>query len=229
MSNLPQRKRSRSRDPEEGGGRKERPHGSFPVCEVGPRTDVAGFYPPPFYEGGPPQRGPPSTYSGGPPRNRDGPPPYGEPQVPYYADEGWRETVRAPPRPVKMVLDAFGRLVPEEEHLANLEREAARRRERETKREGPPRALKSWEMPDPEELAAAAAAKAAEEKLDPEEAAMAKALGFSSFTSTKGKEVEDNSHSAAKGAFKKVTIKKYRQYMNRKEGQRSFVKNSSAH
>ena len=138
--------------------------------------------------------------------------------------------MRGPPRQRKMVLDEFGRLVPEDEHLANLDREALRKREREAaKRGAPPRALKPWEMPDPEELAAAAAAKAAAEELDPEEAAMAMALGFSSFSSTKGKVVEENSHSAAKGAVKKVTVKKYRQYMNRAEGQRSFVKNSSAH
>jgi hypothetical protein len=152
------------------------------------------------------------------------PPPQG-----VYGAGGWGETMRPPPRSTKLVQDEFGRMVPEDEHLRNLAREERRRREREAaKREGPPKTLKPWEMPDPEELAAAAAAKASEEPVDPEDAAMAAMLGFSSFASTKGKPVEENTHTAAKGAIKKVTVKKYRQYMNTKEGQRGRLKNSSA-
>jgi U4/U6.U5 tri-snRNP-associated protein 3 len=52
-----------------------------------------------------------------------------------------------------------------------------------------------------------------------EEEAMAAMMGFSSFDSSHGKEVEDNSHSAARGAVAKVALKReYRQYMNRKGG-----------
>ena len=44
-------------------------------------------------------------------------------------------------------------------------------------------------------------------------------LGFSGdFGSTKGKAVEDNQKSAAKGAANKNKARKYRQYMNRKGG-----------
>ena len=79
------------------------------------------------------------------------------------------------------------------------------------------RALKPWEQPDPAELAAAAAARAAAaaaaEDVSPEEAAMAAALGFSTFSTTKGTHVEENSTSAAKGTVRRVTVKKYRQYV----------------
>jgi U4/U6.U5 tri-snRNP-associated protein 3 len=52
-----------------------------------------------------------------------------------------------------------------------------------------------------------------------EEEQMQMLLGFSNgFTSTKGKAVEDNQTSAAKGAAAKNKARKYRQYMNRKGG-----------
>lgn len=52
-----------------------------------------------------------------------------------------------------------------------------------------------------------------------EEEQMKRLIGFSGgFASTKGKEVEDNSKSAAKGAAAKNKARKYRQYMNRKGG-----------
>ncbi len=79
------------------------------------------------------------------------------------------------------------------------------------------RALKPWELPDAAELAAEEAARtaaaASTEHLSPEEAAMAAMLGFSEFGSTKGTHVEDNSTSAAKGTVRRVTVKKYRQYV----------------
>lgn len=56
------------------------------------------------------------------------------------------------------------------------------------------------------------------EGLDEEEQ-MQRLLGFSGgFSTTKEKEVEDNSKSAARGAAAKNKARKYRQYMNRKGG-----------
>lgn len=55
------------------------------------------------------------------------------------------------------------------------------------------------------------------EGLDEEEQ-MQKLLGFGGFESTKGKAVEDNQKSLAKGAAAKHKARKYRQYMNRKGG-----------
>lgn len=43
-------------------------------------------------------------------------------------------------------------------------------------------------------------------------------MGFSSFTSTKGKHCEDNDKTAARGAVSRVLKRQYRQYMNRKGG-----------
>lgn len=52
-----------------------------------------------------------------------------------------------------------------------------------------------------------------------EEDVMTKLLGFSGdFGSTKGKAVEDNKKTAARGAVSKNKARKYRQYMNRKGG-----------
>ena len=51
-----------------------------------------------------------------------------------------------------------------------------------------------------------------------EEEFMARMMGFSGFDSTKGKHVEDNDTTAAKGAAAKVLKREYRQYMNRKGG-----------
>lgn len=55
------------------------------------------------------------------------------------------------------------------------------------------------------------------EGLDEEEQ-MQKLLGFGGFESTKGRAVEDNQKSLAKGAAAKHKARKYRQYMNRKGG-----------
>ena len=50
------------------------------------------------------------------------------------------------------------------------------------------------------------------------EAQMARLMGFGGFGSTKGKEVADNQHGAARGAVKKNQNRSYRQYMNRRGG-----------
>ena len=55
------------------------------------------------------------------------------------------------------------------------------------------------------------------EELDEEEQ-MQRMLGFGGFDSTKGKAVEDNQISLAKGSAAKNKARKYRQYMNRKGG-----------
>ena len=55
------------------------------------------------------------------------------------------------------------------------------------------------------------------EGLDEEEQ-MRKLLGFNGFGSTKGEAVEDNQSSAARGGAAKNKARKYRQYMNRKNG-----------
>lgn len=51
-----------------------------------------------------------------------------------------------------------------------------------------------------------------------QEEQMMKLLGFGGFDSTKGKLVEDNSNSLARGSAAKNKARKYRQYMNRKGG-----------
>jgi U4/U6.U5 tri-snRNP-associated protein 3 len=55
------------------------------------------------------------------------------------------------------------------------------------------------------------------EGLDEEEQ-MKMLLGFDGFGSTKGEAVQDNQNSAARGAAAKNKARKYRQYMNRKNG-----------
>lgn len=55
------------------------------------------------------------------------------------------------------------------------------------------------------------------EGLDEDEQ-MQKLLGFGGFGSTKGKAVEDNQSTAARGGAAKNKARKYRQYMNRKSG-----------
>ena len=55
------------------------------------------------------------------------------------------------------------------------------------------------------------------EGLDEEEQ-MRKLLGFDGFGSTKGEAVKDNQSSAARGVAAKNKARKYRQYMNRKNG-----------
>mmetsp|Transcript_7130 Transcript_7130/g.13509 ORF Transcript_7130/g.13509 Transcript_7130/m.13509 type:complete len:169 (-) Transcript_7130:52-558(-) len=59
-----------------------------------------------------------------------------------------------------------------------------------------------------------------EEELDglDEEEQLQKLLGFGGFESTKGRAVEDNQKSLARGAAAKHKARKYRQYMNRKGG-----------
>jgi U4/U6.U5 tri-snRNP-associated protein 3 len=51
-----------------------------------------------------------------------------------------------------------------------------------------------------------------------EDEQMKRLLGFDGFGSTKGKAVEDNHASAARGVAAKNKARKYRQYMNRKNG-----------
>lgn len=55
------------------------------------------------------------------------------------------------------------------------------------------------------------------EGMDDEEQ-MKRLLGFDGFGSTKGKTVQDNHSSAARGVAAKNKARKYRQYMNRKNG-----------
>jgi len=55
------------------------------------------------------------------------------------------------------------------------------------------------------------------EGLDEEEQ-MQKLLGFGGFDTTKGKKIQDNHDSLAKGSAAKNKARKYRQYMNRKGG-----------
>lgn len=51
-----------------------------------------------------------------------------------------------------------------------------------------------------------------------EEEQMQRLMGFSTFSTTKNEEVEDNKKSAAAGTSSKNKARKYRQYMNRKGG-----------
>lgn len=51
-----------------------------------------------------------------------------------------------------------------------------------------------------------------------EEAQLKKMLGISGFGSTKGEKVQDNHSTSARGAAAKHKARKYRQYMNRKNG-----------
>ncbi|CAJ1957176.1 unnamed protein product [Cylindrotheca closterium] len=51
-----------------------------------------------------------------------------------------------------------------------------------------------------------------------EEDQMRMLMGIQGFGTTKGKEVKDNKNSAAKGVAAKNKARKYRQYMNRKNG-----------
>jgi len=55
------------------------------------------------------------------------------------------------------------------------------------------------------------------EGLDEEEQ-MRRLLGFNGFGSTKGQAVDDNQSTAARGGAAKNKARKYRQYMNRKNG-----------
>lgn len=57
-----------------------------------------------------------------------------------------------------------------------------------------------------------------DEELDDEQRQMMEMMGFGGFGTTKGKAVEDNQSSAARGAASKNKGRKYRQYMNRKGG-----------
>lgn len=49
-----------------------------------------------------------------------------------------------------------------------------------------------------------------------EDQKMSQLFGFSGFDSTKGKKVEDNHTTAARGAMSKAKRREHRQYMNRK-------------
>ena len=55
------------------------------------------------------------------------------------------------------------------------------------------------------------------EGLDPEEQ-MRKLMGIDGFGSTKGQKVDDNFSTSARGVVQKNKARKYRQYMNRKNG-----------
>ena len=57
-----------------------------------------------------------------------------------------------------------------------------------------------------------------DEEVDDDQQAMMQMMGIGGFGSTKGKAVEDNQSSAARGAASKNKGRKYRQYMNRKGG-----------
>ena len=71
----------------------------------------------------------------------------------------------------------------------------------------PPKPQEEIIMVNPEEL----------EGMDDDEQ-MKRLLGFDGFGSTKGTSVEDNHASAARGVAAKNKARKYRQYMNRKNG-----------
>lgn len=47
---------------------------------------------------------------------------------------------------------------------------------------------------------------------------MAVLMGFDGFATTKGKVVDDNQNSAARGGVRKNKERRYRQYMNRRGG-----------
>jgi U4/U6.U5 tri-snRNP-associated protein 3 len=51
-----------------------------------------------------------------------------------------------------------------------------------------------------------------------EEQIMQRMMGFGGFDSTKGKQIQENQKSAARGAVKKNEQRTYRQYMNRRGG-----------
>mmetsp|Transcript_42227 Transcript_42227/g.117563 ORF Transcript_42227/g.117563 Transcript_42227/m.117563 type:complete len:176 (+) Transcript_42227:233-760(+) len=95
----------------------------------------------------------------------------------------------------------------EDEHLAALDEEQQRKQQEEIRRAEEAKPQESIIEVNPEEL----------EGLDEEEQ-MRKLLGFSGFNSTKGELVEDNQKSAARGVAAKNKARKYRQYMNRKNG-----------
>lgn len=95
----------------------------------------------------------------------------------------------------------------EDETLAALDEEQQRRQREEAERAGEAKPQESIIEVKAEEL----------EGLDEEEQ-MKKLLGFSGFNSTKGEAVEDNHKTAARGVATKNKARKYRQYMNRKNG-----------
>ena len=98
----------------------------------------------------------------------------------------------------------------EDETLAALDKqqqqaaEQAAQEEAESKKVSPQDAIVEVQ---PEEL----------EGLDPEQQMM-KLMGIGSFGSTKGEAVADNQSTAARGGAAKNKARKYRQYMNRKNG-----------
>lgn len=95
----------------------------------------------------------------------------------------------------------------EDDHLAALDEEQQRLQREEERKAEEAKPQETIIEVDPEEL----------EGLDEEEQ-MQKLLGFNGFGSTKGESVEDNQNSAARGVAAKNKARKYRQYMNRKNG-----------
>ena len=95
----------------------------------------------------------------------------------------------------------------EDENLAARDEEQQRLQEEQAKRAMQAKPQESIIEINPEAL----------EGLDEEEK-MRRLLGFDGFGSTKGEAVEDNQKSAARGVATKNKARKYRQYMNRKNG-----------
>lgn len=95
----------------------------------------------------------------------------------------------------------------EDEYLAALDDEQQRIQREEAIRAEEAKPQETIIEVNPEEL----------EGLDEEEQ-MRKLLGFNGFGSTKGEAVADNQTTAARGVAAKNKARKYRQYMNRKNG-----------
>lgn len=122
-------------------------------------------------------------------------------------------------------VDSLGR-VRDHKKDAELERERREKRERRKERDKlkKERARRAREEGVPLDADKAVVDEDAME-VDPvlgeaevDEAAVMAALGFASFNTTKGKKVEDNVKTAAKGAAVVGKKRQYRQYMNRRGG-----------
>ena len=123
-----------------------------------------------------------------------------------------RSRSNSPPRPAKKSADDF-----EEERRARM----ARLRQEMQEEDRELAALDQPETQDPKQQPQKEIIEVNQEELEglDEEEQMKMLLGFSGgFGSTKGEAVEDNQSSAARGAAAKNKARKYRQYMNRKNG-----------